>query len=671
MNNPTQSHFLFCILAMLSVGLFAQSPVQDTLTRTAPIFYDVMGNKVEFTPEMPPLNQISGAPKAFYTYYWEFGDGNFSFKEKPEHRYKNDGEYTVRLWSTNNYDNGKPPKSRPETVTIEPTNNDQAQASNDLSENSSPIFFGEDEDVIIKTNRDPLPDEEMVLITSYKNTKDYVTSGSLYLYYNDKKFKDDNFVIEDTRLFHGETIAADGPGLAAQFKKENTPTFLANTENNTFLNNTIVKDSTKRLVLPVTLEESKKLYRNHQVIEFENMQPGEVRHIFRTLKTTPEMLKDTSAIVTLRTIYVPDKNYGNHTVKDSELEIVTSHDPNKMSSNGTILNYRLVRFKRIKFKVKFQNNGEGPANTIKLEVDTPEMFDKNTLEVIDMYPKCPICPKGREVNYSCLDTIREKDKLIFTFKKIYLPGSAQKNVVDRDSTKGFVKYSMKFGKDFHKQKTRSRTAIYFDKKEPIITNYSTTRFMPGISIGAKAGYIFTPSRDNSREYFAGLTVSPFKSYRGYLQAEFYVSAASFNELKNFDTSSINTVGIESLTRFSEKNKENNITAYLVPVSYRYNLNNFLAVGGGVQLSLDLRNKIQTTTSGEAFLNIPGEGTIRDETNDTYQESECTHSFTNFNSGVFIGINAGAVRIGPSIGVRYVLNFNEPTSQIQAYAIWKL
>ena len=172
------------------------------------------------------------------------------------------------------------------------------------------------------------------------------------------------------------------------------------------------------------------------------------------------MLKDTSAIVTLRSIYVPDENYDDHTVKDTELEIVTSHDPNKMSSNGTIMNYRLVRSKKLKFKVKFQNDGEGPASTIRLEVDTPEMFDKSTLNVVDLYPNCPICPKEREVNYSCLDTLVKKDKIIFTFKRIYLPGTAQKGVTEKDSTKGFVKYEMKFGDDFHKVKTKSRTAIY-------------------------------------------------------------------------------------------------------------------------------------------------------------------------------------------------------------------
>src|SRR5690554_1186812 len=149
-------------LLLLFIFSFTKMEAQDTLTRSAPIFYDVMGNRVEFNPQMPPLNQVAGAPKAFYTYYWEFGDGNFSFKEKPKHNYKKKGEYTVRLWSTNNYDNGKPPTSRPETIKIE-ANLDKA--SSNISSENEPDIFQEDEHLIIKTNRDPLPNQEMVLIT--------------------------------------------------------------------------------------------------------------------------------------------------------------------------------------------------------------------------------------------------------------------------------------------------------------------------------------------------------------------------------------------------------------------------------------------------------------------------------------------------------------------------
>lgn len=673
---PTMRNlFIYIALAIVALGnLMAQdippSIVQDTTTRSAPIYYDANGYRINFGATMPPLNQIAGAPRAFYTYYWELGDGSYSFDKKPSHVYKKPGTYKVRLWSTNNYDNGKPPESRPKEVVIGASASDEEASLDTSAFAKAPSPFTNDTDLVVQHNREPVPDQEMVLITSYKNTTDYTSSGKLYLFYNDRQFKNDNFEISDTRMHHGETLV-DESLIASRSDQNYSYGDLASTSPMIIQPRGIQQqDSTKRINLPLTLEQTKALYRNSQVIEFDQMQPGEERNIFHTLKTTPEMLKDTSAIVTLRTIYVPDKNYDNHSVKDTELEIVTSHDPNKMSSNGTILNYRLARFKRLKFKVRFQNNGEGPANTIKLEVDTPEMFDRKTLEVVDMYPKCRICPKDREVNYSCLDTILKKDKLIFTFKKIYLPGSEQKNVEERDSTKGFVKYSMKFGSDFHKIKTRNRTAIYFDKNPPIYTNYSTTRFTPGISIGAKAGTIFTPNRENSSEYFAGITLSPFKSYRGYFQAELFFSAASFETLRNFETRAINDIGIESITRFAEEAKQKSITAYLVPISYRYNLNNFLAFGGGIQLKADLNSNCDVETRGSFSQIIPGVGEVSDDSQDTLQRTECSKGFGNFQTGVFIGANIGGVRIGPSAGIRYVLNFDAPTSQIQVYGIWK-
>ncbi|MCH9661728.1 MAG: PKD domain-containing protein [Bacteroidetes bacterium] len=654
-----------CINLVFFSEMQAQVVVNDTVTRTAPVFYDVLGNEVTFGAEMPPVNQVAGAPKAFYTYYWEFGDGAYSFEEKPKHHYAQSGEYEVKLWSTNHYDNGKPPESRPKKVAV----NFNEEAANEMATSDGNSPFVEDDDLFVKTNRDALPNQDIVLITSYKNTKDYVTDGKLYLFYNDTQFKNNNFILEDTRLHHGEQISSEVL-FATSTEVNDTHSYLANDDTTLLIQRRAVEDTTKRAVLPATLDESEALYRDYQVIQFQNMQPGEERNIFRTLKTTPEMLKDTSAIVSLRSIYVPDENFGSHTVKDTEIEIVTSHDPNKMSSNGTIMNYRWARLKRLKFKVRFQNDGEGPANTIRLEVDTPEMFDKETLQIRDMYPKCAICPKGREVNYSCLDTVLKQDKIIFTFKKIYLPGTAQKGVTEKDSTKGFVKYSMKFGDKFHKTKTRSRTAIYFDKNEPILTNYSTTRFLPGISLGAKAGYIFNPDLDNSKEYFAGITLSPFKSYRGYLQAELFFSANSFESLRNFESVNLNEIGISEINRFTEANKENGITTYLVPISYRYNLNNFVAIGAGIQLKMDLSSTCLSETTGEFSLDIPGEGEIRDPSQDTFQRIECDESFSNFQSGLFLGANVGGVRIGPSVGVRYVFNFNEPTSQVQVYGIWK-
>ncbi|WP_109301563.1 PKD domain-containing protein [Aquimarina sp. AU474] len=654
-------------VVLLSILLFSnlcisQIRIHDTIPRVAPISHEINGNQIIFGAEMPPLNQIAGAPKAFYTYFWEFGDGNYSFEATPTHTYKKQGDYKTKLWATNNYDNGKPPASRPKSITID-------HSIDEASINSNSLFI-DDQDLILKRNREPIPDQEMIFITSYKNTNNYVSSGKLYLFYNDNQFKNDNFILEDTRLHHGENIAPLIP-IAEVLPENDDHTLLASYSQTILINKTLhFQDTTKRKNLPLTLEESKALYRNHQVITFNNMQPGEERNIFRTLRTTPEMIKDTSAIVTLRSVYVPDENFGNHTVKDTEMEIVTSHDPNKMSSNGWLMNYRLVRFKRLKFKVRFQNNGEGPANTIKLEVDTPEMFDKSTLQIDGMYPECPICPKEKEVNYSCLDTILKKDKIIFQFNRIYLPGSAQKKVTEIDSTKGFVKYSMKFGKDFHKKKTKSRTAIYFDKNDPIITNYATTRFMPGISIGAKAGYIIVPEFNNQQEYFVGATISPFKSYRGYYQAELMLSASSYNNIRNFETNTTDAVGNRNLIRFSELNQLNNISVYAVPGSFRYNFNNFFAMGAGVQLKLDLTSKNDQETTGQGFV-ISQDGSINPNVDlNSFNTQEIDNSLTNFQTGIFIGMNLGTVRIGPSFGARYVYNFDTPNSQIQLYGIWK-
>src|SRR5690554_1505338 len=113
--------YMTFILGLYSLISYSQE-VEDRNTRTATIHIDRKGNVVSLKPDMPPLEQIAGAPKAFYTYYWEFGDGEYSFEEKPKHPYKKDGEYTVRLWSTNNYDSGKPPASRPETIKINSEN---------------------------------------------------------------------------------------------------------------------------------------------------------------------------------------------------------------------------------------------------------------------------------------------------------------------------------------------------------------------------------------------------------------------------------------------------------------------------------------------------------------------------------------------------------------------
>jgi len=648
-NKHMKNIILFISSFFICLQLVAQQE-KDTISRIATITYNTIDNEVDFIPKTPTLEQIAGAPKAFYSYYWEFGDGNYSKKKDPTHIYKNKGTYDIKFWATNNYDTGKPPTTRPKKVTI-------TSITKDYNDETSMT-----ESFTLQRNREPIPDENIVVIMSYKNTKNYATNGKLFMFYNEQKYKANNFDLSDTRTHHNEKEIVENNFVYTN-EVNDSQTFLASTDN-VFFEKLILQDSTEKTNLPFTLETAKGDFKNRKVLEFNNMQPNEERNIFFTLKTTPEMLKDTSAIISVRGVYVPDRNYDNHNVKDMEMEIVTSHDPNKMSSNGTFMNYRLVRFKTLKYKIKFQNSGEGSARTIRLETDIPEMLDKSTLKVLDMYPKCRICPK-EEVRYSCLDTTFTNSQVIFTFKNIYLPGSEQKNVKEYDSTKGFVKYSIKFSKDFHKKKTKSRTAIIFDKNEPIITNYSTTRFLPGISIGAKTGYNYYPDLQDSKSYFVGATLSPYKSYRWYWQVELVNSFNSYTTNRFTEQTIDGAHGFRFLQRKTTTSNFTNINLE-IPVLLRYNINNFIGLGAGIQANFKLNEKQDITVLTEDF-----EGTSSDFLiNSTTELSQNSNSFVSLKKGVLVEATLGFARIGPSLGARYVMNFEDSFNYWQFYAIWK-
>lgn len=633
---------------------FSQTKAKDTITRRANIIYNQNGNQVTFKPETPPLIPIAGAPKPSYSYLWELGDGHYSKEAQPKHVYKNKGTYTARLAVTNNYDNGKPPATRPKKVAV-----------NDITDtNYKDIASIADQNgFAILKNCDPIPEQEMVVVVSYQNLENYVASGKLYLFYNEKQFKSNNFELVDFRTYANEREVKENT-IASVEDLDDTKSYLASAENTFKIKK--YRNTTTEEDLDASLADAHKTYHNVSVLEFDDANPSETRNIFYTFKTTPEMIKDTSATVTMRGIFVPNRSFKNHKVKNLEMEIVTSHDPNKMGSNGSFMSYRLVRFKRVNFKTRFQNNGEGPARMIRLETDIPDMFDKKTFQIESMYPECPICPKGEEPTTSCLDTIIKQKQIFFTFKNIYLPGSEQKNVQEKDSTKGFVKYSMKFNKDFHKVKTKSRTAIIFDKNEPIITNYATTRFSPGISIGAKAGYNLYPDLDNSTSYFVGATISPFKSYRFYWQAEWLNSINKYDSAESVvDAVITNANGVKQRQR-TTTSTENKSVNWEIPVLIRYNINNYIGVGAGLQANFNVSQEENQSIKIETF-----EGDSDKIVLETVNNSNAVkNSFTNLKTGLLLDLTIGAVRIGPSLGARYVINFEQNFNYFQFYGIWK-
>ncbi|WKV10900.1 DUF7849 domain-containing protein [Marivirga harenae] len=653
--------YLFLFLLFFAYKGKAQQLQQvDSVIREAKFDTEVKENKVNFSVTTPPLIQISGAPKGYYTFFWEFGDGQFSQKENPEHSYEKTGDYNVKLWVTNNYDAGKTPTTRPKSVKIDKV---------DMKENASASILHEEEVFDFTKNREPIPNEELVVVLTYKNPYQELTDGRLYFFYNEAKYKTDNFQLIDVRTYNGEYPIISEDRLALDIDIPFS-SMLAFNGGNFMKSPLIIQDTSTQEELKEQLENSKKDYREMKQIGFSNFEPGEERNIFFQLRTTPEMLKDTSAIISIRGIYVPNSKSANHSVKDMEMEIVTSHDPNKMTTNANLMDFRNRNKKNFKYKIQFQNNGEGPANTVRLETNIPEIFNQEDIELLDFYPKCDICPE-EDVTYSCLDTSFVEDKVIFTFKNIYLPGSNQKGVNSYDSTKGFVSYKIPLKGKIKKQKSQSQTAIYFDKNEPIITNYATTRFTPGLSIGLKAGNMRIGSLENFQEWFFGATLSSYQAFKGYFQSEVLLSSNQYTASRLYTEENRRDEFFVDVYDYQEESEFQNLSFYVVPTSYRYNLTDFLSVGGGIQIKWDIKSKLERERNGEYTMVVESENfEMRDPEQDTFEEFTESDTFTNFRAATFIDLNIGKVRIGPSVGLRYHHYFNAPRHQWQFYAIWK-
>src|SRR5882757_8377745 len=134
------------ILALLLILATGAAKAQDSILPE--IRVTEAGDSIHFSSRLRPLRQIAGAPAAFYTYFWELGDGRFSFDKEPLYAYRDTGIYQVRLYATNNYDDGKAPPTRPHPVKIKRKTTGNTWASH---------FFHDNKSIEMKLNRNPRP----------------------------------------------------------------------------------------------------------------------------------------------------------------------------------------------------------------------------------------------------------------------------------------------------------------------------------------------------------------------------------------------------------------------------------------------------------------------------------------------------------------------------------
>jgi len=658
------SKYLFAsILLLILTGsaMGQQRVAPDTIPATIDVEQDE--NKTVIKAGLRPLRQIAGAPEAFYTYFWEFGDGTFSFAPQPVHHYKDTGNYEIRLYATNNYDDGKAPKGKPRRIKVKKTMYAAAETPSS--------FFAASDMLAMKTNRMPKPGEEMVTIVGYRHPGGTsAVSGSLLLFYNEKQFAQKNFVLSEERKYnHERKFGLDS--LMAMAPSEDLYVPLAGGPSGTAW-----IDPVRKTALSGMLAEKKALFREQHIWRVEDLKAGEEKFLFLSMETTPEMIKDTNAVVTISGMFVPDDPAYPISQYNLDMQIVASHDPNRMQLKNRRMNYRFVsKSKELSYKVQFQNTGKGPASKVAIGVAVPGMLNGQSLEITDYSPKCVMCDSAYE-RQSCLDTIIRKDSIFFVFNNIYLKGVKQEGVEDQDSTKGFIKYRIRFSKELKKLPFTSQAAIVFDKNEPVITNRSKGRFKPGLSPGVILGYGKGMSKGELPLGIPagtlGFTISAFAPYKPYFQAELYFNVQQKNEtLKSFSRDQRDTtIGTGKYLVIGRENYEvvSRTTMDVVPVHLRYNITGWLGVGAGIMVSVVTSEKTQEKKVVQATeMVVPPPGTVQRFQN---LAGTITKNFSAADGAIFADLNIGKVRAGPALGIRILQYVKDPQQRLFFYGIWR-
>jgi hypothetical protein len=93
----------------------------------------------------------------------------------------------------------------------------------------------------------------------------------------------------------------------------------------------------------------------------------------------------------------------------------------------------------------------------------------------------------------------------------------------------------------------------------------------------------------------GTTLSPFKSYRYYWQVEFLNSLHSYSsEITVQDAITTTPNGVRQLQRTTTETSNENIN-WEVPVLLRYNINNYIGVGVGLQANVNAKQNTNETS----------------------------------------------------------------------------
>lgn len=630
---------LVLLLICISLHADAQSTSDNELNITARVINDSYQFSVE---NKPPLQQIAGAPQAHYAYFWEFGDGEFSFEENPTYAYADTGTVKVNLALTNNYGSGGAPRIKSRGLKINKVPADRKKT------NASSSTLDKKEAVKIITNNQPRPGDQMVCVISYQNIESLGENmnGQLYLFFNEKELGYSNFEVEEARQHHGENFYNGLPARNFATVTNQSEWVYASLGNEMFSKNLLVAPNDESLI-----RESKSKYSEVISWDFNSLKKGETRNVFVTLKTDPQTIKDTAHTISIRAVIVPGFP-GSPKEYTHKMVVRTSHDPNELKVSDRNINKKTLKREGITYTIKFQNVGRGAASNISIKNSIHASLDPSTIKVLDYYPKSIFCGTRDSMSQlSCLDTLLGKNEITWRFRNIYLPGTRQSDKESRRATHGWITYSIKPDKKFKRSTLRSNASIIFDKNEPVKTNSVKT------IVRKNLGYTLRFGTFDVTYGFGGLSgafgISPFYSKKIYYQPEVGATHLKYEGTTTVQTGVLVGTDGNGDPLFGDiKTIQNYIINYLdvIPVQVRYTVGRFINFGAGLQVAFLLNANeetiVQRTYTTQSF-HVPPFPPKEQETTDDALDSFPDKTELNF----FADVQGGFVRNGPSVGVR--------------------
>src|SRR5690606_17351407 len=278
--------------------------------------------------------------------------------------------------------------------------------------------------------------------------------------------------------------------------------------------------------------------------------------------------------------------------------------------------------------------------------------------------------------------IKGDDTLVFHFKDISLPGTKAEDVFDQDSTKGFIRFSVKTGKKLENKPFRASTEIFFDKNDPIKTNYATGRFRKSLSpilFGGYNGFISQPGYKEmtyKETGMLGIGLAPLAPYKKlFWQVEVYANWSQYRQfIYDVDDPGMLTVDLpddrgdlwptELFYDYYDRALESrNLNLRVVPLHIRYNFNRFIAVGAGALTQFRINLK-----SNEERIYKPLE-TMYEPIHEDYGRWKDGPG-KDFGVKAFLDLTVGRVYMGPSIVLRYHYRGNND-QHAYLYAAWRI